>query len=79
MESSKVEESGEIYLPDEQGEYTPEASAPQGAPHFSIQELMDALLTEVTDMQLLPSVEFALQLEVMMADGSGCPHPPAFS
>ena len=45
MESGKGEESGEMYSPDEQGEYTPETAAPEGAPHFSIQELIDALTT----------------------------------
>ena len=74
MESGKGEESGEMYSPDEQGEYTPEAAAPDGVLHFSIQGLMDALTTEVPDMQLLLSVEFTLQLEVMMADHLGHPH-----
>ena len=36
------------------------------------------LTTEVPDVQLLSSVEFTLQLEVMMADHLGHPHPPAF-
>ena len=66
MESNKGEESGEMYLPDKQGEFMPEA----GASSFSVQGLSDALTaleTEVTEVQL-PSVEFALQLEVMTAD-----------
>ena len=68
MESGKGEESGEMYSPDKQGEYTPEAAALEGVPHFSLQGLMDPLTTEVPDMQLLLSLEFALQLEVMMAE-----------
>ena len=79
MESSnKGEESGEMYSPDEQGEYTSEVATPKDALHFSIQGLMDALITEVPDVQLLPSVEFALQLEVMIADCPGHPCPPVF-
>ena len=57
MESSKGEESAEMYSPDEQGEYTPEVAAPEGALCFSIQGLIDALTTEVSDVQLLLSVE----------------------
>ena len=76
MESTRGEESGEIYSSDEQGEYTPEAATPKGAPHFSVQELKDMLMTEIPDVQFLLSVEFALQLEVMMADCPGCPCPP---
>ena len=81
MESSKGEESGEMYSPDEQGEYIPEAATPKGVPPFPAQGLMDTLITEVPDVQLLLSVEFALQLKVMMADclGHPCPPPPAFS
>ena len=66
-----------MYSPDEQREYTSEAAVPKGMLHFSIQGLMDA--SEVSDVQLLPSVEFTLQLKVMMADCPGHPHPPAFS
>ena len=75
MESSKGEESGEIYSPNKQGKYTPEAAMPEGVPCFSVQGLIDALTTEILDVQLLPSVEFTLQLEVMMADCLGHPHP----
>ena len=76
MEPNKSEESGEMYSPDNQGEYAPEV----GAPSFSIQGLLDSLtaLETVTEVQP-PSEEFALQLEVMMADFLGHPHPPAFS
>ena len=39
---------------------------------------MDALTREVPNVQLLPSVKFALQLEVTMADHPGHPCPLAF-
>ena len=52
--SNKGEESGEMYLPDEQGEYTPKAAALEGVPRFSIKGLMDMLMTDVPDVQLLP-------------------------
>ena len=76
MESSKSEESGEMYSPDNQGEYVPKV----GAPSFSIQGLLDALmaLETVTEVQSPPE-EFALQLEVTMADHQGHPRPPVFS
>ena len=67
----------EMYSPDKQGEYVPEA----GVSNFSVQWLSDTLMTletEVTEVQL-PSVEFALQLEVMMANHQGHPHPPMFT
>ena len=59
MESSKGKESGEMYSPDEQGKYIPEAAMPKGASCFSIQGLMGALATEILDVWLLLSVEFA--------------------
>ena len=61
MEPNKGEESGEMYSPDEQGEYMPKA----GAPSFSLQGLSDALQaldTKVTVVQP-PSEEFALLLK----------------
>ena len=77
MESNKGEESGEMYLPDDQGKYVPEA----GMPSFSVQGLSDALTaldTEVTVVQP-PSEEYTLLLEVTIADCPGCPCPPTFS
>ena len=49
-------------------------------PSFSVQGLSDALtvLETVTEVQL-PSKEFALQLEVTMADHHGHLCPPTFS
>ena len=67
-----------MYSPDDQGEYvSPEA----GAQNFSIQGLSDALTSldsEVTVVQL-PAEEYALLLEVTMADRLGRPHLPVFS
>ena len=77
MEPNKGEESGEMYSPDDQGEYVPEA----GVLSFSVQGLSDALTaldTKITVVQP-PSEEFALLLEVMMADLPGHLHPPTFS
>ena len=77
MEPNKGKESGEMYSPDDQGEYMPEVSTLS----FSIQWLSDALTaldTEVTMVQS-PSEEYALLLEVTMADCPGCPCLPTFS
>ena len=38
MKPNKSEESGEMYSPDDQGEYVPEL----GVPSFSVQGLLDA-------------------------------------
>ena len=76
MELTKGDEPGEMYSPDNQGEYVPEL----GAQNFSIQGLSDALTSlesEVTVVQL-PAEEYALLLEVTMADCPRHPHPPTF-
>ena len=61
------EELGEMYLPSNQGEYMlPKV----GTQNFSIQGLSDVLMSldsEVTVVQL-PVEEYALLLEVTMAD-----------
>ena len=77
MEPSRGEESSELYLPNNQGEYMPGS----GVHNFSVQGLSDALMaleSEVTVAQS-PTEEYALILEVAMADHPGCPHPPTFS
>ena len=76
MEPNKGEESSEMYLPDDQGEYMPKV----GTLSFSAQGLSDALtaLETVTEVQP-PSEEFAQILEVMTANCPGHPCPPAFS
>ena len=60
------EDSGEMYSPDDQGEYVPEV----GVMNFSIQGLSDALTSldsEATVVQPLAE-EYTLLLEVTMAD-----------
>ena len=60
------EDAGEMYSPDDQGEYMPEA----GMQNFSIQGLSDMLTSlesEVTVVQP-QAKEYALLLEVTMAD-----------
>ena len=72
----KSEESDEMYLPDDQGEYMPEV----GMLSFSVQGLSDALTALETVTEVQPSFEeFALQLKVKMANCPGCLHPPIFS
>ena len=77
MELESSEESGEMYSPDEQGEYMLE----EGAPHFSVQGLTDTLTEvsqEVTEVQS-PAKEYVVLFEVMMVDYPGHLHPPVFS
>ena len=60
------EDAGEMYLPDDQGEYMPKV----GMQNFSIQGLSDVLTSlesEVTVVQP-PAEEYALLLEVTMAN-----------
>ena len=68
----------QMYLPDDQGEYVlPEV----GMQNFSVQGLSDVLTSldsEVTVVQP-PAEEYALLLEVTMADQPGHLHPLAFS
>ena len=74
MDHHKGEESGKMYLSDEQGEYRIATATSS----FTIQGLSDALMaldpkvTEVTEVPP-PKVEYALQLEVTMADQLGRP------
>ena len=68
-----------MYSPDKQGEY----GTAMAASSFTVQGLSDALMaldpqvTEVTEVPL-PEVEYALQLEVTMADQSRWLRPPPF-
>ena len=64
-----------MYSPDDQGEYT----LPDEALQFSMQELSDALADVGEEMDETPAEEYAMMLEVMMADHPGRLHPPAFS
>ena len=77
MEREREEESGEMYSPNESGEYTPHGDVL----NFTVQGLWDALTkaeSTVTEPPH-PADEFIIQLEVTMADQPGKPHPPAFS
>ena len=64
-----------MYSPDEQGEYTPL----DGTPQFSMQGLSDALADVGEGIDETPAEEYAMMLEVTMADHPGWPHPPTFS
>ena len=75
MDSNRCEDSGEMYSPDEQGEYMPL----DGTPRFSMQGLSDALADVGEGITEPPVEEYAKMLEVTMADRPGRPHPPAFS
>ena len=77
MECEGEEESGEMFSPNESGEYMPRNDAAS----FTVQGLRDALTAAESTVTepLCPTDEFIIQLEVMMAD---CPEdciPPAFS
>ena len=77
MEPNKAEESGEMYSPDDQGEYAPES----GAQNFSVHGLSDALMVLESELMVVqpPLEEYAMLLEVTIADPSRHPHPPMFS
>ena len=75
MDSNRHEDSGEMYSPDEQGEYTPL----NGTPRFSMQGLSNALADVGEGITEPPAEEYAMMLEVTMADRPGWPHPPTFS
>ena len=62
-------QSGEMFSPNEVGEYMPHEDTAQ----FTGQGLMDALTTvESTEIkQLCPLEEYVMQLEVMMVDWPG--------
>ena len=76
MELSR-EDSDEMYLPDDQGEYVSKL----GTQNFSVQVLSDALMSleSKTTMVQPQAKEYTLLLEVTMADRPACPCPPAFS
>ena len=75
MDHHKGEESGETYSPDKQGEYGTAIAASS----FTIQGLSDALTALGPEVTKVTKVEYALQLEVTMADWPGQPQPPPFS
>ena len=75
MDPHRCKDLGEMYSPDDQGKYTPLDEAP----HFSLQGLSDALADVEEGTGETSVEEYALMLEVTMADHPGRPHPPAFS
>ena len=69
MEHEREEESGEMFSPNESGEYMPRSDAVS----FTVQGLRDALTaakSTVTEPPC-PMDEFIIQLEVMMVDRPG--------
>ena len=77
MEHDREEESGEMYSPNESGEYTPCGDML----NFTVQGLRDALVEaeSVVSEPPAPTDEFIIQLEVTMVDRPGRPRPPAYS
>ena len=67
MDSDRHEDSGEMYSPDDQGEYMPL----DGAPCFSLQGLSDTLADVTEGMGETLVKEYAMMLEVTMADHPG--------
>ena len=76
MDSHRGEESGEMYSPNEQGEYTLE----DGAQALTVQGLADTLSGLESEDTVVepPEEELILQLEVTMVDCPGHPRLPAF-
>ena len=75
MAPDRHEDSGEMYSSDDQGEYT----SLDKAPIFSLQGLSDALVDVREGTGETPVEEYAMVLEVTMADHPGRLHPPVFS
>ena len=75
MDPDRREDLGEMYSPDDQGEYT----SLDKTPRFSLQGLSDTLADVGEETGKTSAEEYALLLEVTMADCPGRPHPPAFS
>ena len=76
MEHEGEEEPGEMFSPNESGEYMPRDDVVR----FTVQGLRDALTTAESSVAepLHPMDEYIIQLEVTMADWPGRPCPPAF-
>ena len=75
MDPNRCEDSGEMYSPDNQGEYT----SVDETPRFLLQGLSDALAGIGEETGKISVEEYALLLEVTMADHPGRTCPPAFS
>ena len=72
MDPDRHKDLGEMYSPDNQGEYTSLDEAPQ----FSVQGLSDTLVDVGEGTGETPAEEYAMMLEVMIADIG--PIPPHF-
>ena len=75
MDPDRCNNSGEMYSPDDQGEYTSFDEAPQ----FSVQGLSNAIVDVEEGTGETLAEKYAMMLEVTMADHPGRPHPPTFS
>ena len=75
MDPDRREDLGEMYSPDDQGEYM----SLDEAPRFSVQGLSNALVDVEDRMGGTQVEEYTMMLEVTMADRPGRPCPPAFS
>ena len=75
MDSDRHKDTGEMYSPDEQGEYM----LLDGVPQFSMQGLSDAPVDVGEGISETPVEEYTMMLEVMMADHPSQPHPLVFS
>ena len=75
MDPDRRKDLGEMYSPDDQGEYT----SLDETPRFSLQGLSNALAYVREETGKTSVEEYALMLEVTMADRPGQPCPPAFS
>ena len=76
MKHKGEEGSGEMFSPNESGEYMPSNVVAS----FTVQDLRDAITAAESTFTEppCPMDEFIIQLEVMMVDRPGRPHPPAF-
>ena len=74
MDSDRHEDSGEMYSPDEQGEYTPL----DGAPRFSMQGLSDALadvgegITEPQAEEYIQQIALVSHILLECRNGHAC-------
>ena len=75
MDPDRHEDSGEMYSPDDQGENT----SLDEAPRFSMQGLSNVLVDVEERTGETLAEEYAMMLEVTMADRPGQSCPPMFS
>ena len=75
MDPDRHEYSGEMFSPDDQGEYT----SLDETPRFLLRGLSDALADIREETGKTSAEAYALLLKVTMADCPGQPHPPTFS